>query len=137
MRIGSPPPNTTSRGVWVMPCTILQALAKHYLNQSILLPERASRVATLAQSLRAHLAYGYKIVVNECVDKLQTKLSMLGFGRRQTQQLAAHSLQRAISELGGLLLEAGTLYLPPPSGLWLDLHSLYRISMTAAATVCG
>ncbi|MDO8330052.1 MAG: hypothetical protein Q7T36_06235 [Fluviicoccus sp.] len=110
--------------------TILQALAKHYLNQSILLPERASRVATLAQSLRAHLAYGYKIVVHECVDKLQTKLSMLGFGRRQTQQLAAHSLQRAISELGGLLLEAGTLYLPPPSGLWLDLHSLYRISMT-------
>lgn len=110
--------------------TILQALAKHYLNQSVLLPERASRVATLAQSLRAHLAFGYKIVVHECIDKLQTKLSMLGFGRRQTQQLAAHSLQRAISELGGLLLESGTLYLPSPSGLWLDLHSLYRISVT-------
>ncbi|HEX5360729.1 MAG TPA: hypothetical protein VFW49_06555 [Fluviicoccus sp.] len=110
--------------------TILQALAKHYLNQSVLLPERASRVATLAQSLRAHLAFGYKIVVYECVDKLQTKLSMLGFGRRQTQHLAAQSMQRAISELGGLLLESGTLYLPSPSGLWLDLHSLYKIANT-------
>jgi len=110
--------------------SILQALAKHYLNQSVLLPERASRVATLAQSLRAHLAFGYKIVVHECVDKLQTKLSMLGFGRRQTQHLAAQSMQRAISELGGLLLEAGTLYLPSPPGLWLDLHSLYRIAST-------
>ncbi|RZU46708.1 hypothetical protein EV700_1089 [Fluviicoccus keumensis] len=110
--------------------TILQALAKHYLNQSVLLPERASRVATLAQSLRAHLAFGYKIVVYECVDKLQTKLSMLGFGRRQTQHLAAQSMQRAISELGGLLLESNTLYLPSPTGLWLDLHSLYKIANT-------
>lgn len=110
--------------------TILQALAKHYLNQSVLLPERASRVAALAQSLRSHLALGYRTVVYECVDKLQTKLSMLGFGRRQTQQLAAQSLQRAITELGGLLLESSALYLPPPAGLWLDLHALFRIANT-------
>ena len=31
---------------------ILHALAKHYLNQSVLLPDRANRVASLAQSLR-------------------------------------------------------------------------------------
>lgn len=108
---------------------ILQALAKHYLNQSILLPDRANRVASLAQSLRSHLATGYKIVAFDCVEKLQTKLSIIGIGRRQQQQLAAQSFQRAISELGGLLLEVHLLYLPSPTGLWLDLHALYRAAV--------
>lgn len=108
---------------------ILQALAKHYLNQSILLPDRANRVASLAQSLRSHLATGYKIVAFDCVEKLQTKLSIIGIGRRQQQQLAAQSFQRAISELGGLLLEVHLLYLPSPVGLWLDLHALYRAAV--------
>lgn len=106
--------------------TILNSLAKHYLNQSVLLPDRANRVAALAQSLRVHLATGYKMVAFDCVEKLNTKLSIIGIGRRQQQQLAAQSLQRAISELGGLLLETNLLYLPPPAGLWLDLHALYR-----------
>ncbi len=106
--------------------TILNSLAKHYLNQSVLLPDRANRVAALAQSLRVHLALGYKMVAYDCIEKLNTKLSIIGIGRRQQQQLAAQSFQRAISELGGLLLETNLLYLPPPSGLWLDLHSLYR-----------
>ena len=110
------------------PCvhSILHSLAKHYLNQSVLLPDRANRVASLAQSLRSYLATGYKIVAFDCVDKLQTKLSIIGIGRRQQQQLAAQSFQRAISELGGLLLETHLLYLPSPANLWLDLHALYR-----------
>ncbi|MBH1970950.1 hypothetical protein FK216_06980 [Moraxellaceae bacterium AER2_44_116] len=110
------------------PCTqsILQSLAKHYLNQSVLLPDRANRVASLAQSLRTYLATGYKIVAFDCIEKLQTKLSIIGIGRRQQQQLAAQSFQRAISELGGLLLETHLLYLPSPTGAWLDLHALYR-----------
>ncbi|PTQ87701.1 hypothetical protein [Agitococcus lubricus] len=108
---------------------ILQALAKHYLNQSILLPDRANRVASLAQALRSYLATGYKIVAFDCVEKLQTKLSIIGIGRRQQQQLAAQSFQRAISELGGLLLEIHLLYLPSPVGLWLDLHTLYRAAV--------
>lgn len=106
--------------------TILNSLAKHYLNQSVLLPDRANRVAALAQSLRVHLATAYKMVAFDCVEKLNTKLSIIGIGRRQQQQLAAQSFQRAISELGGLLLETNLLYLPPPAGLWLDLHALYR-----------
>lgn len=105
---------------------VLHALAKHYLNQSVLLPERANRVASLAQSLRHNLALGYKIVAYDCAEKLMTKLSIIGVGRRQQLQLAAQSFQRAISELNGLLLETQLLYLSAPTGLWSDLHLLHH-----------
>lgn len=111
---------------------ILHALAKHYLNQSVLLPERANRVASLAQSLRTYLATGYKIVAYDCSEKLQTKLSIIGIGRRQQLQLSAQAFQRAISELGGLLLETQQLYLAAPVGLWADLHTLHHAAMTHA-----
>lgn len=105
---------------------ILHALAKHYLNQSVLLPDRANRVASLAQSLRLCLATGYKIVAYDCAEKLMTKLSIIGVGRRQQLQLAAQAFQRAISELNGLLLETQLLYLPAPAKLWSDLHTLHH-----------
>jgi len=107
---------------------ILHALAKHYLNQSVLLPDRANRVASLAQSLRTYLATAYKVVAYDCAEKLLTKLSIIGIGRRQQLQLAAQAFQRAISEFNGLLLETQLLYLPAPAGLWADLHSLHHVA---------
>lgn len=107
---------------------VLHALAKHYLNQSVLLPDRANRVASLAQSLRTYLATAYKIVAYDCAEKLLTKLSIIGIGRRQQLQLAAQAFQRAISEFSGLLLETQLLYLPAPAGLWADLHSLHHVA---------
>ena len=49
---------------------VCNALAKHYLNQSVMLPERATKVATLAQAMQSHLATGYKSVVVVSLDKL-------------------------------------------------------------------
>lgn len=109
---------------------ILHALAKHYLNQSVLLPDRANRVASLAQSLRNYLATAYKVVAYDCAEKLMTKLSIIGIGRRQQLQLAAQAFQRAISELNGLLLETQLLYLPAPANLWSDLHTLHHAATT-------
>lgn len=109
---------------------ILHALAKHYLNQSVLLPDRANKVASLAQSLRTYLATAYKVVAYDCSEKLLTKLSILGIGRRQQLQLAAQAFERAITELNGLLLETQLLYLPAPAGLWSDLHTLHHAAST-------
>lgn len=41
---------------------VCRALGKHYLNQSLVLPDKARRVASLAQALQTHLAAGYKLV---------------------------------------------------------------------------
>ncbi|HQV22084.1 MAG TPA: hypothetical protein PLJ88_03225, partial [Agitococcus sp.] len=109
---------------------ILHALAKHYLNQAVLLPDRANKVASLAQSLRTYLATAYKVVAYDCSEKLMTKLSIIGIGRRQQLQLAAQAFERAITELNGLLLETQLLYLPAPAGLWSDLHTLHHAAST-------
>lgn len=107
---------------------ILHALAKHYLNQAILLPERANRVAALAQSLRTHLALAYKVTAYDSAERLMTKLSIIGVNRRQHLQLAAQSFTRAITELNGLLLERQQLYLSAPAHLWSDLHLLHHVA---------
>lgn len=99
--------------------TLCNALSKHYLGQSVMLPERATKVATLAQSMQSHLAIGYKLVALAVLDKLGPK--------REPEQLkqAALALHRAISELTDNLLRSTQLYLNTPPRLWLELHSLY------------
>lgn len=104
--------------------TLSQSLAKHYLNQSVMLPERATKVATLAQAMQSHLANGYKLVVVHTLERLQT-------GKRDVEQvkLLAQGLHRAISELTGNLLRSTQLYLNTPPRLWLELHSLYLVAV--------
>ncbi len=96
-----------------------QALAKLYLNQSVMLPDKATKVATLAQALQNHLATGYKLVVVSCLERLSPK--------RDPEQLKllTTAVHRAISELTGTLLRSAQLYLNTPPRLWLELHSLY------------
>jgi hypothetical protein len=104
--------------------TLVQALSKHYLNQSVMLPERATKVATLAQTMQSHLATGYKLITVHSIDKLQS-------GKRDLEalKLLAQSLHRAISELTGNLLRSTQLYLNTPQNLWLEMHALYLIAV--------
>lgn len=106
--------------------TLCKALAKHYLGQSVMLPERATKVATLAQSMQTHLSIGYKQVALSLLERV-------GAGRRdpETMRQAAQAFHRAISELTDNLLRATQLYLNTPARLWLELHSLYLCSAQA------
>lgn len=101
---------------------LCNALSKHYLNQSVMLPERATKVATLAQAMQSNLAIGYKLVVLATLDKLAHKREPEPLRQATT---AAH---RAITELTGNLLRATQLYLSTPPNLWLELHTLYLLS---------
>lgn len=104
---------------------LCQALAKHYLNQSVMLPEKATKVATLAQALQNHLASGYKLVVVDTLDKLRAS----GPKRDPEQlKLISSALHRALSDLTGTLLRSAQLYLNTPNRLWLELHSLYLVT---------
>jgi len=93
-------------------------LARHFLNQSIVLDERPRKVANLCQALQNHLAMGYKLIVTEELPRFA----------KERAQLLAVALQRASHCLYGPLVRATQLYCPVPEGLWLELHQLHRIA---------
>lgn len=104
--------------------TLCTALSKHYLNQSIMLPDRATKVATLAQAMQSHMANGYKLVTLAAMAKISER-------KRDTVlvTLTAQAAHRAICELSSNLLRSTQLYLNTPPRLWLELHTLYLIAV--------
>jgi hypothetical protein len=97
---------------------VCKSLGKHFLNQSIVLNEKESKIANLAQALQNHLAIGYKIVL---LDTIQQKTS-------EAAKLRAFATHRTITELTGNLLRCYQLYYPTPKGLWREIHQLYSLA---------
>lgn len=98
---------------------VSDSLQKHYLNQSLVLPDKARRVASLAQALQGHLANGYKLVAVRGMRKLKDKA---------VRRAVTTAIHRAISALGDTLLRCYQLYFPSPRHLWLELHQLYLLA---------
>ncbi|MED5389775.1 MAG: hypothetical protein VX793_13025 [Pseudomonadota bacterium] len=98
---------------------VSDSLQKHYLNQSLVLPDKARRVASLAQALQGHLANGYKLVAVRGIRKLKDKA---------VRRAVTTAIHRAISALGDTLLRCYQLYFPCPRHLWLELHQLYLLA---------
>lgn len=97
---------------------VCKHLERHFLNQAIVLDERARKVANLCQALQNQLAVGYKQIIVDIVPRL---------GKDRLQVLAV-ATQRALHCLNGPLVRASLLYCPVPEGLWLELHQLYQIA---------
>jgi len=97
---------------------VCKHLERHFLQQAIVLDDRSRKIVNLCQALQAHLAMGYK----QIVERISPKFS------KDRARLLATALQRATHALNGTLLRASQLYSPVPEGLWLDLHQLYRIA---------
>lgn len=98
---------------------VCKNLERHFLNQSIVLDERARKVANLCQALQNHLAIGYKQIVARQAPKPAGK---------ERSQLLTIGIQRALHCLNGPLIRACLLYCPVPEGVWLELHQLYLIA---------
>jgi cyclic-di-GMP-binding protein len=98
---------------------VCRALGKHYLNQSLVLPDKARRVASLAQALQTHLAAGYKLVAVRGVRRLN---------ERDGKTLVATAIHRAISAQTDNLVRSYQLYFPTPRHLWLELHQLFLLA---------
>lgn len=98
---------------------VCDSLQKHYLNQALVLPEKARRVASLAQALQGHLANGYKLVAVRGMRKVKDKT---------VRRAVATAIHRAITALGDTLLRCYQLYFSCPRHLWLELHQLYLLA---------
>ncbi|WP_211315721.1 hypothetical protein [Isoalcanivorax indicus] len=98
---------------------VTDSLGKHYLRQSLVLPEKARRVASLAQALQGHLANGYKLVIARGLRKAED---------REVRDALAIALHRAITAMGDTLLRCYQLYFPTPRHVWLELHQLFLLA---------
>ncbi|MBK8970388.1 MAG: GTPase [Hahellaceae bacterium] len=94
---------------------VCRELAKHFLNQSIVLPEKQRKIANLAQALQLHLASGYKHVVMEIAETVQDK----------TRKQLVIPIHRAITDLSHCILRSSQLYCQSPPNCWLEIHQLF------------
>lgn len=97
---------------------VCEHLERHFLNQAVVLDERARKIANLCQALQNLLAVGYKIIVLQVSERLKDRNLLL-----------ATAIQRAMHALKGPLVRANLLYCPVPEGLWLELHQLYQCAL--------
>lgn len=98
---------------------VCRGLGKHYLGQPLVLPEKARKVAALAQALQGHLANGYKLVAVQGLNKLND---------RDVRQQVTLACYRAINALTNALVRCYQLYFPLPAKLWLEIHQLYLLA---------
>lgn len=112
--------------------TIIESLSKHYINQNILLDERAERIAGLAQQLRVYTAMIYRTIALRTADTLQTHtFGLFAVGKKKALlNLAAQAIHRGLTEFFRLSAESKTLYLPVYKGMWLHLHDLFQKAQT-------
>ena len=103
--------------------TSTQSLRRHYLNQSIVLPEQAQKVARLAHVLHEQLATGYILTA---VQTLAQGSKSSGFSN--PAQAIATAAHRSIVEHSQNLLRDYQLYRTPHPGCWATLHQLAKFA---------
>ncbi len=103
--------------------TASQSLSRHYLNQPIVLPEQAQRVARLAHVLHEQLATGYILAAVQTL-ALGNKPS----GFTNPAHAIATAAHRSIVEHSQNLLRDYQLYRTPHPGCWATLHQLAKFA---------
>lgn len=93
------------------------SLEEQYAGMALPLPEKNRSLAICARQLQVELAYGYKIVL---LDHLNKKLTL---GQPKYLPLV---IQRAIHALASILTTCYQSYAPTPAGAWSEMHQLYR-----------
>jgi hypothetical protein len=98
----------------------IQGLAKHFINQPLMLSEAPLKSAVIAQALQKYMCSGY-IAVLEALSRRARK-------SKQSDERLALACHRAITGYGLILLRNYQLYSQTPANLWLELHSLYWLA---------
>ncbi len=99
-------------------CT--QTLARDFLNQPVILPEKIMKMAMIGQALQRYLNEGYMV----CVEQ------WLNSSKKMPVSSVALALYRAINGIGQLLLRSYQLYSPKLPGFWRKIHNLYQLAIS-------
>ena len=110
---------------------VLETLRPHYLTIEDYLRSRLIRsgfpkgeneqkILDLVVSIEKHFTIGYWMVVREL-----TRRDVGWFQGKNT----ALAIQRTIKGLSGIVVTHYMMFLPVPDWVWIDLHSLYKLSV--------
>jgi hypothetical protein len=100
---------------------LVPELQHKYTLVALPLPEKSRQAANLARRLFMELAYGYKIILLERLEKKR-----IGFGGRVHLALL---IQRAIAALSKELCAFYKTYSPTPPGIWSEIHRLAHLAL--------
>ena len=100
---------------------ITDSLKKHFIGVSYPLPEKNQKIAAATRELLAAMAIGYKITINDMLEKTQLFID---------KKLLTTLLHRAIIYTGRTLLTSYQIYAPCAPNLWQELHKLFSITET-------
>ena len=95
---------------------IFNNLKKYFINRTLPLPEKSQKIVNLNQAILQELIYGYEIIVQDAVNKVDKKID---------NKILSIAVCRALNYLSEMLLRASEVYEPSPKGLWSDAHQLY------------
>ncbi len=95
---------------------VCQSLKKHYTNQTTALTKQKLTIANLAQTLQLETANGYKTIIEERF-----------LNRKEaTTEMTSLVIYRIMHYYTMILCRCYQLYAKEPSGIWQELHILYK-----------
>lgn len=106
--------------------SVCTALEKSYESMPLPLAEHHQHAAERIRSLYAGMATGYKRLVLASSRRANTSA--------RERDHAALVTQRAIRYLGHVVASSFSLYGAPPSGIWREMHDLYRYAESEGFT---
>ena len=97
----------------------LNGLSKFYLHSPLALEGEAQKSAIVSQALQKHMVDGYILCAASLLGNKKLKAG---------DETLALCLHRAITGLGLVFSRSYQIYAQAPKGLWLAMHSLFRIA---------
>lgn len=99
---------------------LLPAMEEQYVATRLPQPGKNRQMAEHARQLLMELANGYKIIL------LDYQNALITLGKGKTAVAAA---QRAMSALSRILMICYQTYVPAPSGIWFEIHQIFRFAI--------
>jgi len=99
---------------------LLPAMEEQYVATRLPQPGKNRQMAEQARQLLMELANGYKIIL---LDYQNARIT-LGKGK-----IAVTAAQRAMSALSRILMICYQTYAPAPSGIWFEVHQIFRFAI--------
>jgi hypothetical protein len=97
--------------------TVSAVLHSQYSGLGLPLAPAMRQLAEFIRQLQMEMAIGYKCAIQDLRE------ARVSWGKKHQLALAS---ARAMDYLGEVLLRSYQAYMPPPSGVWTEIHTLFR-----------
>lgn len=96
---------------------VSSVLQSKFTGLALPLPPTARQLAEFIRQLHMEMAIGYKCAIHDL------QATRRPWGKKSPLALAS---ERALRYLGEVLLRSYQVYMPPPAGVWKEVHAFYR-----------